>query len=148
MNLQVADFERWTCVSPCPITEVGSRVCYTLSWACIFLRGSAQRTVAEYLYLKPRMTGSKHKNSSDVAVTAKKHHRVMVKTKSENNRESEARHVKSIRKLLQYTTVLSTVLVWYLGLTLYLLNSGLRNKLDLMDMFSERNLFVCRELTV
>lgn len=94
------------------------------------------------------MTGSKHKNSSDAAVTAKKHHRVMVKTKSENNRESEARHVKSIRKLLQYTTVLSTVLVWYLGLTLYLLNSGLRNKLDLMDMFSERNLFVCRELTV
>lgn len=48
---------------------------------CILLYSTARRTGAEYLCLKPRMTGSKHKNSSDMAVTAKKHHWVMVKTK-------------------------------------------------------------------
>lgn len=85
--------------------------------SCILLYSPEQRTVAEYLSMKPRMTGSKHKNSSDVAVTAKKHHWAMVKTKVKII-ESEARHVKSISKLLQYTTVSSTVLVWYLGLTL------------------------------
>ena len=48
---------------------------------CTLLYGTVQSTVVQYLYFKPRMSGSKRKNSSDVAVTAKKRQVIMMETK-------------------------------------------------------------------
>ena len=39
---------------------------------CTLLYSTVQSTVVQYLYFKPRMSGSKCKSSSDVAGTAKK----------------------------------------------------------------------------
>ena len=40
---------------------------------CTLLYSIVDSTVVQYLYFKPRMSGSKRKSSSDVAGTAKKH---------------------------------------------------------------------------
>ena len=56
-------------------SHVSSRVWYTLSRACILykwlyvyvLYSTVQGIIVQCLYFKPRMSGSKHKNSGDVA---------------------------------------------------------------------------------
>lgn len=76
-----------TCIPVSKLVHVSAVLCHEHASSrrgCAFVHFIIQYCTedgAEYLCLKPRMTGSKHKNSSDMAVTAKKHHWVMVKTK-------------------------------------------------------------------
>ena len=48
---------------------------------CTLLYSTVYNTVVQYLYLKPRMSGSKHKSSGDVAGTAKKCQAITMETK-------------------------------------------------------------------
>ena len=75
-NLQVANFQRYEHAFPGPVMEVSSRVWRTLSRACILYKWlcfcvlyCAVLYRVQYLYFKPRMSGSKCKSSNDVAGT-------------------------------------------------------------------------------
>ena len=48
---------------------------------CTLLYVTVQSRVVQYLYFKRRMSGSKHKSSSDVAGTAKKHQAMLMEMK-------------------------------------------------------------------
>ena len=48
---------------------------------CTLLCITGQSTVVQYLYFQCRMSGSKHKHSSDVAGTAKKHQAILMEAK-------------------------------------------------------------------
>ena len=47
----------------------------------VVLLCTVQSTVVQYFCFKPRMSGSKHKSSSEVAGTAKKRQVIMMETK-------------------------------------------------------------------
>ena len=48
---------------------------------CTLRYSTVQSTVVQYLYFKPRMSGSKHESSGDVAGTAKKCQVITMETK-------------------------------------------------------------------
>ena len=79
---------------------------------CTLLYSTVYSTVAQHLYFKPRMSGSKHKSSGDVAGTVKKHQGITMGKKVKIIERVEAKRcflciicVKSIVNLLQYSTI-------------------------------------------
>lgn len=80
-HLQTVSFQRRECAFSCPIMQVTSCAWHTLSHVCIFYKQLSfcvlyckvlQSTVVQGHYFKPRRPGSKHKNSDNIAGTAKK----------------------------------------------------------------------------
>ena len=54
------------------VSGIHCHVCASSKSGCTFVYFTVESTVAQYLYFKPRMSGSKCKSSGDVAGTAKK----------------------------------------------------------------------------